>query len=147
MALAERMKETVCELDAISALIDEWNRTPEHNHGTRARICVEMDSMFVYRSGWSRKHQPSYKYAITKGLVKSKLGLNQWVGGHEPPDMRSLQAKIAEARTWLHEWCVHNKIGYWDEYNAGGYLISLMNDGKGQQEALNMAKMSVPIGQ
>ena len=146
MALAESMKQTVFNLDAISALIAEWKKTPEHNHGTRARICSDMDALFHFRSDWSRKHQPSYIYATRKGLVPSKAGLNQWLG-HIPSDWSSLQSKIATARTELHNWCVENKVGYHDEFHAGDMLIRLMKEGVSQDDALKDAKLSVPVGQ
>lgn len=145
MAASQAMRETVLNLDAISALIAEWKKTPEHNHGTRARICVEMDALFKYRSDWSRKHQPSYIYATKKGLVRRKAGINQFLG-YSALDWTSMQSKISAARTELHQWCVDNKLGYHDEHQAGESLIKLMKDGVTASVALQDVKLSVKIG-
>ena len=140
------MKETVCKLNLRDELFAEWNETTDYDTETRARICVELDGCFEYRTDWQRKHHRSYNYAIKRGLIKRKSGLNQWLGYQKLDDLRSTQAKTAEARTMLHDWCVQNSIGYWDEYKAGGYLITLMNDGADRDKALCMAKLSVQIG-
>lgn len=144
--MSATMKETVCNLNRRDALFAQWNKTTDSDTKTRKQIIAELDGLFEFRTDWQRKHFKSYNYATKHNLIKRKAGLNQWLGYKKPDDIRSLQAKIAEARTMLHDWCVQNSVDYCNEYNAGGYLIHLMNDGKERDEALMLAKLSVPVG-
>lgn|SRR5574343_466588 len=114
-------------------LFAEWKRTNPADHGTLARICVELTGLFDLRKDWQLKHKASYAYAIHRLLIPNR---RTDTGTRMVVDM----ALAAKARDDLHGFCQMHYAPYAVEHAAGEVLKAQIAGGNSYEAALELAK-------